>query len=189
MKQKLYTTVNISHSYQKMLKKMALGVGTSQVEYLEKCLFWFKQTGLDPTNIEPFSPKVAIEKLTKRVDSSIAFFQNHEKQKLKPLLDEIMIANQKLTRNIEHSITSENLSGIKSTIAKLQSEIDNSNASLDNLIDVQKKIIAHLIKKNEKDNKNNIKTQRMIVLLFEALTTKSITGGIKQNIITEFSNL
>ena len=100
------TTVNIKKEYQKELRKMSESWGMSQVEFLNNAIWYFKKTGINPQS-PLFSPKEEIAKLDKRLDQVIKFLRHQEKDKLTPLLDEIIIAERRLKESLALGVDKE----------------------------------------------------------------------------------
>ena len=185
MQSKETTTTNITRTYLKLLKRLSASFGMSQIKFLENCIYYFKTTGINPEMMDQFSPKEEINKLSKRVDSAIAFFQKHEKDKLNPLLDNIIIANRQLQKTIEYSVSREDL---QDEIEKLQKKF--------NEIDIRISLVAH----NQKESYNKfkrdvkylqsveLKTHKLISILFEAVTSKGFKG-VKEETIKQFNKL
>lgn len=95
------TTTNIGVDELKHLKKLALNHKLKQVEFINASIAYFKKTGINPAE-EIYSPREEIEKLTKRVDEVIRFMQVHEKQKLSPLLDRLVLLDKRINESVSN---------------------------------------------------------------------------------------
>lgn len=179
------TTTNISVAFKKELKKMATSYGKTQMAFLHDCIFYFKSTGMNPSIVEPYSPQDAISKLAKSVNTSISFFQKFEKEKIQPLLDQLIIASSKLSKSIEYTISKDDLKEIKQTIELIGHHQQIITQFMNATGDFQVNNFEP-IKDALKDNAfQQKKTQEMIEIFFQAMT--SGTGGINQKYIELFN--
>jgi len=152
------TTTNIGVEELKYLKKLASHHGLKQSEFINSAILFFRKTGINPSH-EIHSPRESIEKLTKRVDEVIRFMQVHEKQKLTPLMERLIILEHNLKENYSKSNTSTKVdtSSLETTINSLKKvlEIETNKISygigrvpqlvkedIDQLYRTQKKIVA-----------------------------------------------
>lgn len=193
MKTSEITTTNITKSYKNILKKLSSSWGKSQMAFLQDCIYYFKVSGTNPENIEPFSPKIAIENLTKKMDQSIGFFQTHEKKKLQPLLDEMIITHQTLKMTIEYTVTKSDIEEMQDFISQLSDLQERLIILIKESNNRKEEIFSKLKSGFEKTHEiyfnEQKKIQVLIELVFKGLATKSITGGIKQNLIDEFNQV
>jgi len=192
MKTSGITTTNISLAYKKELKKMATACGKTQMGFLQDCIYYFKVTGMNPAMVEPFSPKEAIDKLSKRVDTAISFFQKHEKEKLQPLLDKLIIVSAKLSKNIESTIVKSDLQELQQTIHTLQREQAKLLEMIKSSSEVEKRLYDNikngLNEAHSRYMQHQNKTQKMIEILFQAVSTRGLSG-VKQEFIDEFDKI
>ena len=178
------TTVNIGSDVQKHLKKLAKHHGLSQVGFLNASVSYFRKTGINPAE-EIYSPREEIARLTKRVDEVIRFMQTHEKQKLSPLMERLILLEKQLKENYSKTITIEDLNKMQKELASIVSNI---------LLNIQNQ--GQLIRKGFETSQENSVTiynhQKRIVelfaLMFEALKNRNMTGGIRDNDIKNFEN-
>lgn len=118
------TTVNIKKEFQKELRKMSESWGMSQVEFLNNAIWYFKKTGINPQSPH-FSLKEEIAKLENRLDQVIKFLRHMEKEKLSPLLDEIIISDRRLKDSLALSIDKRDIESIKDLLIKIDKLINN----------------------------------------------------------------
>lgn len=182
-----FTTINISKSYKNELKKLAKAWGKPQKTFIEECIYFFKISNMNPANVENFSPKTAMEKLTKKVESTIGFFINHEKNNLSPLLDELHILSKSVVKGIEHSITKEDLNQIEEDLKNFNeniSEIAKALQVLTKLIDSRTK---DAISKANTGIEISKKHTAMLESIFEAITNKGLAGKADQSLLDKFN--
>lgn len=95
------TTTNIGVDELKHLKKLALKHKLRQVEFINASISYFRKTGINPSE-EIYSPREEIERLTKRVDEVIRFMQVHERQKLSPLTERLILLDKRINESISN---------------------------------------------------------------------------------------
>jgi hypothetical protein len=200
------TTTNINQAYKKELKKLSAAWGKSQMSFIQDCIHYFKVTGINPSTIEQFSPKEAIDKLTKRMDTSISFFQKHEKERLQPMLDQMIIVSAKLTKNIEATIQKEDIIEIQKAMQsiwhlqktnseniikgfeRINRENERIHKEYEGIVKSYETVIKYLNEINNRNLNQHQKTNKLIEIMFQTLTTKGM-GGFKQDYIEQFNKL
>lgn len=184
MKKEL-TTTNINKSHQKMLKQLAAKFELSQVDLMNNAIEYFKETGINPAD-KITNPKEELSKLNKRVDKVIRFIRVHERDKLSPLLDSLIVIDRRLKDKLEFILTRDDLSNLEKSL----------NDSLIEFKDEIRKIENHLNKiqtsistanKNYVTGYNNQKVYverivQLIELLFTMLINKRFGGYSKKDI-------
>lgn len=106
MSSKSLTTTNIGVEELKHLKKLAIHHGLKQSEFINSAIAYFRHTGVNPRE-KAYSPREEIERLTKRVDEVIRFMQVHERQKLSPLMERLILLDKRISESISN-LNSEN---------------------------------------------------------------------------------
>jgi len=94
-KERNYTTVTVGKFEAKKLKKMADNYKISQQEMINKMIDYFSKTGIDPTG-EPENPTAQLAEMNKRLNQVVAFQKEFEKNKLQPVLDELVILERRM---------------------------------------------------------------------------------------------
>lgn len=189
------TTTNIGKEYQKELKKLSQSWGMSQTEFLNKAIWYFKKTGIDP-NSSIFSPKEEIAKLEKRVNQVIQYISRQEKDKLNPLLDELIITERRLKESLALGIDKSDLEQIDQKIEKKSGEIfkvltdifENLNKDVSNL---RQRLSSSMNESNRKIDQLNAKNKlvvELISLMFIAIKNRGITGKFNTTDINNFEN-
>lgn len=112
------TTTNISVDHLKYLKKLAEKNGLKQVEFINAMVDFFRKTGVNPVE-EISSPREEIQKLTKRVDEVIRFMQYHEKNKLSPLFERMLLLDKQLKDTYSKVVTADDLKPLIDQITAL----------------------------------------------------------------------
>lgn len=180
MSEKNLTTTNIGVEEQKHLKKLAAHHKLKQVEFINASISYFKKTGINPAE-EIFSPREEIEKLTKRVNEVIRFLQVHEKQKLAPLLERLLLLERKLSDAYTNVISKNDLEPLKSMLNQVGHLISKNNTLLSDQSDY--------LRQDHKDiyqmQKNTI---ALIGLLYELFKNRSTTRGFREDDKTRFEN-
>ncbi|MDY0393018.1 MAG: BfmA/BtgA family mobilization protein [Candidatus Bipolaricaulis sp.] len=178
------TTVNIGSDAQKHLKKMASHHGLSQINFLNASVSYFRKTGINPAE-EIYSPREEIAKLTKRVDEVIRFLQTHEKQKLSPLMERLILLEKQLKENYSKIITVDDLNRVQKEIATLVQNLQLNNQN-------QGQLIREGFK-NVHENSETIYTHQkriiaLLALMFEAFKNRNMTGGFRETDIKNFEH-
>ena len=185
------TTVNIEKGHQKELRKLSQSWGMSQIEFLNNAIWYFKKTGINPKS-PIFSPKEEISKLEARLNQVIKFIRLQEKEKLNPLLDELIITERRLKESLALGIN-------KSDFEKIEEGLGQITIRINAIYKNQEKYAAFITRESasrisKTENKIDelaYNTQLMIKLLsllFEALKNRNIAGKLSQNDIENFEN-
>ncbi|MFP4557644.1 MAG: BfmA/BtgA family mobilization protein [Bacteroidales bacterium] len=66
-----------------------------QVEFINSAIDYFKKTGINPA-AEIYTPREEIEMLRKRLEEVIKYLQVHERQKLGPLMERLILLEKNL---------------------------------------------------------------------------------------------
>lgn len=172
MNTKKITTTNIGSEELKYLRKLAKQYGISQLGFVNSAIGYFRHTGINPAS-EIYSPREEIEMLRKRLEEVIKFQQVHEKQKLSPLLERLIILEKKLGEKFlsenhseENGRIAELMTSYKDSIERRQS---NYYSNLSSKLDLITTSISYLKEKH-------LQTTNLIGLLFNCLKTKGIRG-------------
>ena len=186
------TTTNISVEQLKHLKKISDRLGLKQVEFINASVSYFQKTGINPAE-DIFTPREEIEKLAKRLDEVIRFMQVHERNKLSPLLERLILLEKQLNESYSTIISIKDLEPIKNLLEEYKVKITKielvNEQAIPNLL---KKILIGLetvlARILEEQNKKQKKTERLIGALFNALKNKPLAGGFKDNDIKNFED-
>lgn len=189
------TTVNIKKEYQKELRKMSQSWGMSQVEFLNNAIWYFKKTGINPQSTI-FSPKEEIAKLDKRLDQVIKFLRHQEKDKLTPLLDEIIIAERRLKESLALGVDKEDFDSLQNRIVEIEKVVkvqDEKNKkymvyTIAEILKVLRSQLKEISQNREEIVETKFHLNRLFSLLFEALSNRSITGKFSQDDINKFQD-
>jgi hypothetical protein len=178
------TTVNIGKHEQKTLKKLAEIYSISNVQMLNLMVHYFKRTGINPAD-ETFSPREEISKLEKRTEQVIKFLQHFERDEMKPLLDKLIITERRLNGILNELPSIEKIEQVISkyynSIKTLHEQEKNELVKIKNAM-LQMDSNAKLIfNKGEKRSK-------MIIILFQALQNRSLTGKFNDEDIKNFKD-
>jgi len=185
------TTVNIDKGHQKELRKLSQSWGMSQVEFLNNAIWYFKKTGINPSS-PVFSPKEEISKLEARLNQVIKFIRLQEKEKLNPLLDELIITERRLKESLALGVN-------KGDFEKIEKGLGLMNNSIDVIYKNQERYATEIVRQfssrlHTTENKIDVlasNTQlmiKLISLLFEALKNRSIAGKLSQADIKNFED-
>ena len=189
------TTVNIKKEYQKELRKMSQSWGMSQVEFLNNAIWYFKKTGINPQS-PLFSPKEEIAKLDKRLDQVIKFLRHQEKDKLSPLLDEIIISERRLKESLALGVDKDDFDSLQKKIVEIEAVTKNQDGknkkymfySLQEVEKLFESQLSEIIKNRKEIDETKSHLSSIIAFLFEALRNRSITGKFLQEDIEGFKN-
>ncbi len=183
------TTTNIGIQERSSLKRLASRHGLKQVEFVNYAIEYFKKTGINPS--EPiFSPREEIAKLTKRVDQVIQFIANNEKNKLNPLLDELIIISKKIDEQLGNQAK---LSDFK----ELTSYLNNVFSFM---VKSQKAMLKSMQEKDEAEGKSAFKISEleqqlvivtnMLIVMYRSMENKSaMSSGFKSEDVERFNHL
>jgi hypothetical protein len=180
------TTTNISANELKHLRKLAKQHGLKQVEFVNYAVAYFQKTGINPA-AEIYSPREEIEMLRKRLEEVIKFQQVHEKQKLSPLLDHLIILEKKLSENYLSENFSKEIGGLAELMTSYKDSIEkrqsNHYTNLSSKLDLITTSINNL-------QERQLQTANLIGLLFNCLKIKGIMGigGMNESDIKKFED-
>ena len=144
----------------KEAKKLCQTYDISLGELVQHSVMYFKKTGINPSDSDNESPIKAIKELDKHIGQIVAFIKTHEKEKLNPLLEYLIIISKQLDDTIKKLPTTEHFKKVtdsvnilikalteshKKEVAALQktqqeinqpslTELKNVNANINNLI-------------------------------------------------------
>jgi len=178
------TTTNIGKEELKHLRKIASHHGLKQVEFINATISYFRKTGINPAE-EIYSPREEIERLTKRVDEVIKFMQVHEKQKLSPLLERLLLLERRLSEIYSKVVTVEDLKPLGSLTIQLGKQLDIQIGKLSSSISKVPETIRPDIENTYRTQRNTIV---LISLLFECLKNRNTLGGLREIDIKNFEN-
>jgi hypothetical protein len=178
------TTVNIDNEEHKQLKKLAQHHGLTQSGFLNASVSYFRKTGINPAE-EIYSPREEIAKLTKRVDEVIRFLQTHEKQKLSPLMERLILLEKQLKENYSKIITTDDLNKILIEVSSMKLQVQKFQQNFEQSI---RNGFATIEENNQTIYSFQQRTIAFLALLFEALKNRNITGGFRDTDIKNFED-
>lgn len=88
--------IRVSDWTHKELVKLSKNYGKSQGEIISKMVEYFKKSGIDFFEDEPKNPSEQISEMNKRLNQVVAFQREFESKKLTPILDELVLTEQRL---------------------------------------------------------------------------------------------
>lgn len=184
------TTTNISKSHQRVLKKLSKKLELSQVDFLNATVEYFKKTGINPLD-EITSPKEEMAALNKRLDQVIRFIRVHERDKLSPLLDSLIIIDRRLKDKLEFILTKEDLTKVNEKIENISTKLNKDISGINEKLGDVKTSISTANKNFVTGyNNHNTHTQKLIQLvelLFYLLINKRM-GSYNKEDIQNFKN-
>lgn len=178
------TTTNIGKEELKHLRKIASHHGLKQVEFINATISYFRKTGINPAE-EIYSPREEIERLTKRVDEVIKFMQVHEKQKLTPLLERLILLERRLSETYSKIVTIEDLKSVGNLTIQLSKQLEIQVSKLSSGITRVPDTIKPDIENTNRIQRNTIV---LIGLLFECLSHRNALGGLREVDVKNFEN-
>lgn len=88
-------TINVDEATRNDLRKFCQKHHLTQGDFVKHALAYFRKSGIDPSD-PPESVKEELNKIEKRISQSIAFQKTFEKEKLSPLINDIIEVTQRL---------------------------------------------------------------------------------------------
>lgn len=178
------TTTNIAKDKLRSLRKLASHHNLKQVEFINAAIDYFRKTGINPAE-EIYSPREEIARLTKRVDEVIRFLQVHERNKLLPLMERLILLEKKLSEGYGKVAEKED---IKKLLAGLQ-VLERQLAA--NISGMSQNLVAQ--KERTQSGMDKLETQVMkltmlVGLLFEAMRNRSKLGSMREEDIQNFEH-
>jgi cell fate (sporulation/competence/biofilm development) regulator YlbF (YheA/YmcA/DUF963 family) len=131
----------------KEAKKLSKTLDISLGELVQHSVVYFKKTGINPSNADNESPIKAIKELDKHIGQIVAFIRTHEKEKLNPLLEYLIIISKQLDDTIKKLPTTEHFKKVT----------DNVNVLINTLTDSHKKQVSVLQKTQQEINEESLK--------------------------------
>lgn len=179
------TTTNIGVEELKHLKKLSIHHKLKQVEFINSAIDYFKKTGINPSE-QIYSPREEIEMLKKRLEEVIKFLQVHEKQKLSPLMERLILLEKKLSENTsKESISINDLNNISELIASYKNSIEGQlNRISLGINKFSENVNTSMIAQYELQKK----TAHLTGLLFECIRNRNLTGKMSESDIQNFEN-
>jgi hypothetical protein len=179
------TTTNIGVEELKHLRKLSTHHKLKQVEFINSAIGYFRKTGINPSE-EIYSPREEIEMLKKRVEEVIKFLQVHEKQKLSPLMERLILLEKKLSENTsKESISINDLNEIGELIATYKNSIEGQLNRISIGINKFSENVNVGMSAQYELQKN---TAQLIGLLFECIRNRNLTGKMNEIDIKNFEN-
>jgi len=99
--------IRVSDWTHKELVKLSKSYGKSQGEIISKMVEYFKKSGVDFFEDEPKNPSEQISEMNKRLNQVVAFQREFESKKLTPILDELVLTEQRIKQMIDSKPTDE----------------------------------------------------------------------------------
>lgn len=144
--------IAVDDNTHKEAKKLSKTLDISLGELVQHSVVYFKKTGINPSNADNESPIKAIKELDKHIGQIVAFIRTHEKEKLNPLLEYLIIISKQLDDSIKKLPEAERFEEVLTVV--------NKHASI--LIDSHKKQVNALQKTQQEINQENQKELKNI---------------------------
>src|ERR1035437_3555544 len=100
-------TIAITEKIHEEVKTLCKTLGLEFGEFVEHSMLYFKKTGVNPSKSVDESPLKAMEELKKGVGQVVGFMKEHERKKLDPLHEELMLLTNTLADSLKILPTSE----------------------------------------------------------------------------------
>jgi hypothetical protein len=89
-------SIGISDNAHKQVKKFCQTLGITIGEFVEYSAIYFRSAGIDPSKSDAESPHKVVKELEKRISQIVGVMKTHEREKLDPLLENLIILKQQL---------------------------------------------------------------------------------------------
>jgi arsenate reductase-like glutaredoxin family protein len=136
----------------KEAKKLCKTHDISLGELVQHSVIYFKKTGINPSDADNESPIKAIKELDKHVGQVVGFIKTHEKEKLNPLLEYLLVLRAQLDDTIKKLPKAERFDAVVEAV--------NKHAGL--LIESHKKQVTVLQKTQQEINQESLKELKNI---------------------------
>lgn len=178
------TTTNIAKDKLRSLRKLASQHSLKQVEFINAAIDYFRKTGINPAE-EIYSPREEIARLTKRVDEVIRFLQVHERNKLSPLMERLILLERKLSEGYGKVAEKEDLKKLIAGLQVLERQLTSS------ISEVGQSLVAQ--NERAQTGMNTLKSlvvrlAKLVGLLFEAMRNRSKLGSMREEDIQNFEH-
>ena len=158
-------------------------------------IWYFKKTGINPQSTI-FSPKEEIAKLEKRLDQVVKFLRHQERDKLSPLLDEIIIAERRLKETLALGVDKEDFVSLQNKILEIEEVVKSQDTKnkkymfhpIQEINEMLKSQLTEISQNRNEIAESKFHLNRLISLLFEALSNRGITGKFSQDDINKFQD-
>ncbi len=100
-------SIAIDEQAHKEVKAVCKTLGLNIGEFVLYSATYFKKTGIDPSKDESESPHKVVKELERRIGQVIAYIKTHEKDKLNPLLESLIILSRQMEDTIQKAPKSE----------------------------------------------------------------------------------
>ena len=146
MKKTIAVTEKIHEEVKTLCKTLGLEFG----EFVEHSMLYFKKTGVNPSKSVDESPLKAMEELKKGVGQVVGFMKEHERKKLDPLHEELMLLTNTLADSLKILPTSERFEEVVTDLNRIIDYHEKEKAYLrqsrQEIIDENKKEMTALTK-------------------------------------------
>ena len=94
-------SIAIKERDHKEVKAFCKTIGLNIGEFVPCAATYFKRTGIDPSKDDSESPHKVVKELERRIGQVIAYIKTHEKDKLNPLLESLIILSRQMEDTIQ----------------------------------------------------------------------------------------
>lgn len=112
-------SIAINDHAHKEVKKYCQTLGITIGEFVEYSTTYFRNAGIDPSKSDAESPHKVVKELEKRIGQIVAYIRTHEKEKLDPLLESLIILNRQLEDFIIQAPKEESFKKVLSNVSQL----------------------------------------------------------------------
>lgn len=161
-------TVAIDENTHKEAKKLSETYDLNLGELMHDCIMYFKKTGMNPHEADTESPYKAVKELDKHIGQIVGVLQTHEKKKLNPLLEQLIITSQQLDDTIKILPTTEHFNNVVTGVNKYVVDLKNNHAEQ----------LALVKSEQQQINQNN-----QIELKSLTAAVKTLTGVINSLVV------
>lgn len=144
-----YEVLRVHPEYKELLKTLVEKSDlNSQIEYVEKMILYFKETGLQPTDRK----EIITDELKNLRNTLVSFIRKQEKEKLNPLIDQFNKVSESLLNYLKTEAVT------KDDILKLSRGKEFSQTDSPVVDEKYKNMLSH-VKKLVNEFQKNLKTQ------------------------------
>ena len=160
-------SIAIKERDHKEVKAFCKTIGLNIGEFVPCAATYFKRTGIDPSKDDSESPHKVVKELERRIGQVIAYIKTHEKDKLNPLLESLIILTRQMEDAIKKAPKAERFEHIVLKINEMM-EADQNNHT--EQLKEQHKYYTQILETQQKNHqqtlaKNNTKLDEMAAII------------------------
>ncbi len=182
------TTTNIGKEELRSLRTLAKKHDLKQVDFINRCISYFRKTGINPAD-EITSPREEIIKLNTRVDQIIRYIRTQEEKKLNPLLDEMIAISKKLNHQMDDQLTTRHFDVIVKYLKILFDYLKSSQEISHEKIENMHSALGLIPEKIKDSNQILFLIKELHESLYYSLANRSAVGGIRKEDIYDFKEI